>query len=305
MKADSPRAGSSLAAICSRSFPSTARSRPDGELAIGGVGVRDLAERFGTPAYIVDEAGLRNQARRMNDGLAARHPDSEVVFASKSFPCLAVYKLFAAEGLSIDVAGAGELVMALAAGVPPERMYLHGNAKTTAELTMALAGRRRDRGGGQLRRHRPAGTAGHPPAAGADPDHPRGRAGNPRVAVHRRRRLQVRAAPRPGPRGDRPDPRQREAAAGRAAPAHRVADPGHRAVRPGRRGGRRARRVPGLRRRRRPRRPVHPRGRGARPSSSTWTRSPRPPAPTCRPAPSSSSSPAGRWWPARAPRCTG
>jgi diaminopimelate decarboxylase len=119
-------------------FPEHSDVTPDGELAIGGVGVRDLAERFGTPAYIVDEAGLRAQARRMRDGLAARHPDSEVVFASKSFPCLAAYQLFAAEGLSIDVAGAGELVMALAAGVRPERMYLHGNAKTTAELTMAL-----------------------------------------------------------------------------------------------------------------------------------------------------------------------
>ena len=119
-------------------FPEHSDVTPDGELAIGGVGVRDLAERFGTPAYIVDEAGLRDQARRMKNGLAARHPDSEVVFASKSFPCLAAYQLFAAEGLSIDVAGAGELVMALAAGVRPELMYLHGNAKTTAELTMAL-----------------------------------------------------------------------------------------------------------------------------------------------------------------------
>jgi diaminopimelate decarboxylase len=119
-------------------FPEHSSVTPDGELTIGGVGVRDLAERFGTPAYIVDEAGLRNQARRFRNGLAARHPDSEVVFASKSFPCLAAYQLFAAEGLSIDVAGAGELVMALAAGVPPERLYLHGNAKTTAELTMAI-----------------------------------------------------------------------------------------------------------------------------------------------------------------------
>jgi diaminopimelate decarboxylase len=119
-------------------FPEHSSVTPDGELTIGGVGVRDLAERFGTPAYIVDEAGLRNQARRFRNGLAARHPDSEVVFASKSFPCLAAYQLFAAEGLSIDVAGAGELVMALAAGVRPERLYLHGNAKTTAELTMAL-----------------------------------------------------------------------------------------------------------------------------------------------------------------------
>jgi len=119
-------------------FPEHSSVTPGGELTIGGVGVRDLAERFGTPAYIVDEAGLRNQARRFRNGLAARHPDSEVVFASKSFPCLAAYQLFAAEGLSIDVAGAGELVMALAAGVRPERLYLHGNAKTTAELTMAL-----------------------------------------------------------------------------------------------------------------------------------------------------------------------
>jgi len=119
-------------------FPEHSSVRPDGELAIGGVGVRELAERFGTPAYIVDELGLRNQAARFKDGLAARHPDSEVVFASKSLPCLAVYKTFANAGLSIDVAGAGELVMALAAGVSPARMYLHGNAKTTAELTMAL-----------------------------------------------------------------------------------------------------------------------------------------------------------------------
>jgi diaminopimelate decarboxylase len=119
-------------------FPEYSSVTPDGELVIGGVGVADLAERFGTPAYIVDEAGLRDQARRLRDGLAARHPNSEVVFASKSFPCLAAYKLFAAEGLAIDIAGAGELVMALAAGVAPERIYQHGNAKTTAELTMAL-----------------------------------------------------------------------------------------------------------------------------------------------------------------------
>jgi diaminopimelate decarboxylase len=111
---------------------------PDGELVIGGVKIRELADRFGTPAYLVDEAGLRDQARRLKKGLATRYENSEVVFASKAFPCLAAYQLFAAEGLSVDVAGAGELVMALAADVPPERLYLHGNAKTTAELASAL-----------------------------------------------------------------------------------------------------------------------------------------------------------------------
>jgi diaminopimelate decarboxylase len=120
-------------------FPEHSSVSPGGELSIGGVGVAELAERFGTPAYIVDEAGLRNQASSIRDGLAARRPDSEVVFASKSFPCVAAYKVMAAQGLAVDVAGAGELVMALAAGVPADRMYLHGNAKTTQELTMALA----------------------------------------------------------------------------------------------------------------------------------------------------------------------
>jgi diaminopimelate decarboxylase len=135
MKVTSPRStDSDLLSI----FPEHSSISPDGELLIGGVTVTELADRFGTPAYIVDEAGLQAQARRMRDGLAARHPDSAVIFASKSFPCLAAYKLFAAEGLSIDIAGAGELVMALAAGVPAMRIYQHGNAKTTAELTMAL-----------------------------------------------------------------------------------------------------------------------------------------------------------------------
>jgi diaminopimelate decarboxylase len=119
-------------------FPEHSSVAPDGELVIGGVGVRELADRVGTPAYLVDEAGLRDQARRLRDGLAARHDPCEVVFASKSFPCLAAYQLFASEGLGIDVAGDGELVMALAADVPPERLYLHGNAKTTAEITRAL-----------------------------------------------------------------------------------------------------------------------------------------------------------------------
>ena len=120
-------------------FPEHSSVSADGELAIGGVGVTELAERFGTPAYVIDEAGRANQARRIRDGLTARRADSEVVFASKSFPCVAAYKVMAAQGLAVDVAGAGELVMALAAGVPAGRLYLHGNAKSTEELTMALA----------------------------------------------------------------------------------------------------------------------------------------------------------------------
>lgn len=119
-------------------LPEHASATESGELAIGGVTARALAEEFGTPLHVYDEAGLRRQMRRFADGLRERRPNSEVVFASKSLPIVGMYRLAAEEGLSIDVAGGGELQLALAAGVPPHRLYLHGNAKTDAELRMAL-----------------------------------------------------------------------------------------------------------------------------------------------------------------------
>jgi diaminopimelate decarboxylase len=73
------------------------------------------------------------------DGLAARHPDSDVLFASKAFPCTEVYRVLASEGLACDVASGGELALALRGGFDPARIYLHGNAKSEAELGEALA----------------------------------------------------------------------------------------------------------------------------------------------------------------------
>lgn len=110
----------------------------EGVLTIGGVRVTDLAQQYGTPLHIMDEVGLRRQMRRFVDGLQSRWPNSEVLFASKSLPIVAAYAIAAAEGMSIDVAGGGELQLALAAGVDPQRIHLHGNAKSDAELTMAL-----------------------------------------------------------------------------------------------------------------------------------------------------------------------
>lgn len=112
--------------------------REAGVLRIGGSRVDDLAGAFGTPAYIVDEAALRARVREMADGLTARWPKSRTYFASKAFPSTAIYRVMAQEGLGIDVAGGGELVMALAGGAAPERLLMHGNAKTDAELKMAL-----------------------------------------------------------------------------------------------------------------------------------------------------------------------
>ncbi len=110
-----------------------------GRLAIGGCDTIELAREFGTPAYVVAEEDLLSRARAfMAAGRAVGHADFHVVFAAKSFPCTAVLELFAREGLWCDVASGGELHLALAAGFAPERIVLHGNAKSESELRMAL-----------------------------------------------------------------------------------------------------------------------------------------------------------------------
>ncbi len=109
----------------------------EGRITVAGMALGEIAERFGTPAYVIDVATFRNRARAMREGLALRWASSEVLFASKSLPALAMYELAAGEGLSVDVAGDGELRLALAAGVDPERIYFHGNAKTCGELELA------------------------------------------------------------------------------------------------------------------------------------------------------------------------
>jgi diaminopimelate decarboxylase len=110
-----------------------------GVLSIGGCDARELAREFGTPAYVVAEDDLRARARTFTETLARTHDaPGEVVFASKAFPCTAVLRVFAEEGLGCDVASGGELHLALRAGFDPARLYLHGNAKSQAELEMAL-----------------------------------------------------------------------------------------------------------------------------------------------------------------------
>jgi diaminopimelate decarboxylase len=110
-----------------------------GHLEIGGCDALELAAQFGTPAFIVAEDDLRARARAFVEGLATQHGDGDVLFASKAFPCTAVYRLLAEEGLSCDVASGGELALALKGGFDPARIYLHGNAKSLQELRDAMA----------------------------------------------------------------------------------------------------------------------------------------------------------------------
>ena len=122
-------------------FPSGTSLNESNELLIGGCSASELVSTFGTPAVIIDEAALRDRARRYLDGLRSRWPNSEVVWASKSLPLTSVFRTLGEEGLAVDVAGGGELVMALAAGVKPSKILMHGNAKTDHEIEMAVEAR--------------------------------------------------------------------------------------------------------------------------------------------------------------------
>ncbi len=127
------------AAVLSGAFPEDSTVDERGRLQIGGCDAIELAREYGTPAYVVAEADLRSRARAFLDAVKrSGHTDLQVVFASKAFPCTAVLDLFAREGLWCDVASAGELHLALGAGFAPERLILHGNAKSEGELRMAL-----------------------------------------------------------------------------------------------------------------------------------------------------------------------
>jgi diaminopimelate decarboxylase len=119
-------------------FPSGTKLDAGNELVLGGCRATDLAAAFGTPALIIDESALQIRARRYVDGMGARWPNSQVIWASKSLPITSVYRTLGDEGLGIDVAGGGELAMALAAGIDPAKIVLHGNAKTDEEIEMAV-----------------------------------------------------------------------------------------------------------------------------------------------------------------------
>ncbi|MFB9662120.1 diaminopimelate decarboxylase [Glycomyces mayteni] len=106
----------------------------DGVLHVGGVSAEKLAAEFGTPAYVFDEDDFRARCRAWTEAFA----DADVFYASKAFCSKAVLRAAAEEGLFVDVCTAGELAVALAAGLDPARLGLHGNNKSLAELHQAV-----------------------------------------------------------------------------------------------------------------------------------------------------------------------
>src|ERR1039458_3586146 len=119
-------------------FPPGTGQDSDGMLRVGGCRLDEVAAADGTPVLVVAEQAVRQRARDYREQLAARWPDSQVLFASKAFPCTAVQRLMVSEGLWLDVAGGGEIVTALAAGTDPATLVLHRHAKTHDEVRMAV-----------------------------------------------------------------------------------------------------------------------------------------------------------------------
>jgi diaminopimelate decarboxylase len=120
--------------LLSGDWPDSARYEPDGEISVAGMRLSALAAAYGTPAFILDEAEVRFRCRNY----VAALPGTEVAYAGRAFLCRAMAQWIAAEGLSLAVCSAGELAVAQAVNFPAERIILHGNAKTPADLRAAL-----------------------------------------------------------------------------------------------------------------------------------------------------------------------
>ncbi|MBW4419374.1 MAG: diaminopimelate decarboxylase [Myxacorys californica WJT36-NPBG1] len=119
--------------------PLTAKVNDRDHLEIGGYDVTDLVQQFGSPLYILDEASLRTACRQYRDAFKRYYPgESQVLYASKAWNCLAVCAIVTQEELGIDVATGGELFTALQAGANPRKIYLHGNNKSLSELKFAV-----------------------------------------------------------------------------------------------------------------------------------------------------------------------
>jgi diaminopimelate decarboxylase len=129
------------ATALSHAYPLGTRINERGHLEIGGCDVLEVAEEHGTPAYVYAEDDMRARARAYIEAFESRTDDFEVIYASKALPLTAAYRLLSAEGLSVDVASGGELYLALQAGVDPQRIFMHGNNKTAAELRYAFQSR--------------------------------------------------------------------------------------------------------------------------------------------------------------------
>ena len=120
-------------------MPLTAKVNSKDCLEIGGCQLQQLVEQYGSPLYILDEFTLRTACSQYRDSFASYYGgESQVIYASKAWSCLAVCRIIDSEGLGFDVVSGGELYTTLKAGVNPDKIYFHGNNKSVKELELAV-----------------------------------------------------------------------------------------------------------------------------------------------------------------------
>jgi diaminopimelate decarboxylase len=130
-----PQSPEELLLLAPNVWPRSTTRDDNGAAAIGGVAVTDLAQEYGTPLFVIDEDDFRSRCRDMAAAFGGGH---NVHYAAKAFLCTEIARWIDEEGLSLDVCTGGELAVALHADFPPERITLHGNNKSVAELTAAV-----------------------------------------------------------------------------------------------------------------------------------------------------------------------
>ncbi len=132
-----------LGALDPKIWPRTAKRNSQGEIEIGGVGVRELIRRHGSPLYVVDqedfEARLMQTKRAFSEAAQRNGTSAKLYYASKALLTSDIVRWVDQAGLSIDVSTGGELAVALAAGIPGERIGLHGNNKSLVEIGRAIS----------------------------------------------------------------------------------------------------------------------------------------------------------------------
>ncbi len=110
-----------------------------GHLTIGGCDTVELAKKYGTPLYVMDEDEIRRNCREFVNSINENYDgNGMVLYAGKAFLCKEICRICAQEGMGLDVVSGGELHTALSAGFPAERIYFHGNNKTPDELQQAV-----------------------------------------------------------------------------------------------------------------------------------------------------------------------
>ncbi|HIZ03645.1 MAG TPA: diaminopimelate decarboxylase [Candidatus Borkfalkia avistercoris] len=117
----------------------TLKTNEKGHLEIGGCDAVELVEKFGTPLYVMDEQYIRDMCRVYRTAIEKSYGGNGLVlYASKAFSCMAVYKIAEQENIGVDVVSGGELYTAVKAGFPADKIYMHGNNKLRSELEYAL-----------------------------------------------------------------------------------------------------------------------------------------------------------------------